>query len=654
MQSSVDLLGPTGPFASQVDGFLVRAEQCAMAAEVEDAIQARSTLLLEAGTGTGKTLAYLCPAIVSGKRVIVSTGTKNLQDQLFHRDLPLAQRVLGRPLRVALLKGRGSYVCIQRLLSFMGSGNVDDRTDAKLAAIHAWAASDETGDVARCPGVAESDPAWRFATSSIDTCLGQQCPELTACHVFGARREALGADLLVVNHHLYCAALAMRSDALADLLPRADAVIIDEAHLLPDIASDLMGVTLSSRETNDLVRDVNIAYRTEAGDDRALEELAARVQYCLREFRLAFATTSGRVLWSEAKRDTDVEDALNTLVGSLQALAEHLQDCAERSVSLEQCARRAVGQLQRLTSLADADISTRHVAWLELRSLGFVWRLSPLEPPDTLSAELQSDSCAHILTSATLAVNGAMTHFARRLGLDEYDERILESPFDLANQALCYVPEHMPEPSAQDYTLHAVQVARQVLAISRGRAFFLFTSHRALQCAAEALADLELPLLVQGSASRDVLLREFREIGNAVLLGTSSFWEGVDVRGEALCCVIIDKLPFAAPTDPLMQARLGAYAERGLDPFTSYQLPQAIIALKQGVGRLIRDVDDYGVVVLCDPRVFSKRYGRAFREAIAPMPVTRGLTEVERLFERANAPRSETGRLVVHASGEGA
>ncbi len=653
MQSIAEVLGPQGPFARQVDGFCVRPQQCDMASEVEDAIDAKRTLLLEAGTGTGKTLAYLSPAILSGKRVIVSTGTKNLQDQLFHRDLPLAQRVLGQPLRVALLKGRGAYVCLQRLRTFLGSGYVDEATGATLAAIHGWASSDPTGDVARCPGVAESDRAWRFATSSIDTCLGQQCPELAACHVFGARREALNADLLVVNHHLYCAALTMRSDALAELLPRAEAVIIDEAHLLPDIASDLMGVTLSSREINDLVRDVNIAYRTEAGDDALLERLATNVERNVKEFRLAFADASGKVLWTELKHDQRVSEALEFLFQGLLALVGHLEESAERGVSLEHCARRGASQLQRLTSLADAETSMRHVGWLELRSLGFVWRLSPLEPPETLSAELESEDCAHILTSATLAVNGSMSHFARRLGLDAYDESILPSPFDLASQALFYVPEQMPEPSVPEFTPRAVDVARKVIAFSGGGVFFLFTSHRALQRAAEELADLELPLLVQGAASRDVLLREFRELGDAVLLGTSSFWEGVDVRGKALCCVIIDKLPFAAPTDPLMQARLGAYVEQGLDPFSSYQLPQAVIAFKQGVGRLIRDAGDCGVVVLCDPRVFSKRYGRTFLDAIAPMPVTRDLTEVAAFFGQCVTPGATSPLLREDAGGAG-
>jgi len=627
-------LAGDGPFSRILPDFRARPQQQQIAQEIADVIDGAGTLVCEAGTGTGKTFAYLTPAVLSGSKVIISTGTRNLQEQLYHRDLPLVQRALGVPVRTTLLKGRANYLCLYRLdRSGSQASLFDDETTSALSEIRAWAGRTRTGDISELATLAEDAPVWRSVTSTVDNCLGQDCPRYRDCHVLEARRAAIAADIVVVNHHLFFADMALREEGFGELLPGADAVILDEAHQLPDLAARFFGVQLSSAQLAELARDAAAAARAEAPDTPALVDTAAALEEALRGTRRALGAGTGRVAWERLAARAPVQDALERLHQALHALNRALSAVAERGRELAATQRRARELGERLALLGETPDPER-VAWLDLHARGFTWHLTPLEVGETFAARMSAQRCAWVFTSGTLSVDGRFDHFAARLGLAERRERLWSSPFDFPRQALLYVPRGMPVPASPEYGRAVLEASVPVLEASGGRAFMLFTSHRALEaCAAELPSRVPYPLLVQGTAARAELLRRFRETPHAVLLGTSSFWEGVDVRGEALSCVIIDKLPFAAPDDPILRARLEALRERGVDPFREYQLPQAVIALKQGAGRLIRDARDRGVLTVCDPRLYTRGYGRTFLESLPPMARTRDLDEVRRFFE---------------------
>lgn len=633
MLTPTELLGPDGPLARRIDGFAPRIQQQEMAEAVADALANYEVLITEAGTGTGKTFAYLVPALLSGKKVIISTGTKNLQDQLFHRDLPIVRAALGVPVSVALLKGRANYLCLHRLETTEAEGRFRTREQAQeLIPIRVWSGRTQSGDIAELTEIAEDSPTWAQVTSTADNCLGQECPSYADCHVLKARRAAQEADVLVINHHLLFADMALRDEGFGELLPGANALILDEAHQLPEIASNFFGTSLGSRQLLELARDTRVEQVKEAGDMGELTLAAEHLEKAARDVRLALGLDNRRGAWSEFTNDTAVNDALRMLQERLDSLCAVLETAAVRGKGLENCWKRAVELSERLAGLTDT-APDDHIHWYETYTRTFTLNLTPIDIADTFRSHMRGQKCAWIFTSATLAVNDSFEHFARRLGLQDAVERRWSSPFDFARLALFYVPVNMPEPAEKNYTASVVTAALPVLEASMGRAFMLFTSHRALQEAAELLQDkIDFPLLIQGSMPRRELLERFRVLGNAVLLGTSSFWEGVDVRGAALSCVIIDKLPFASPGDPVLQARLAALREQGANPFTDYQLPHAVISLKQGVGRLIRDVNDRGVLMLCDPRLLSKSYGRIFLDSLPPMARTRKLESVQRFF----------------------
>lgn len=633
MQSLAYLLSGEGPLARHVAGFAPRPQQQAMAEAVAQALEERALLITEAGTGTGKTYAYLVPALLAGKKVIISTGTRNLQDQLFHRDLPVVRAALGVPLGVALLKGRANYLCHYRLEASLAEGRFRSRAQAdELQRIHAWAGRTRSGDIAELSDISEDSPIWPHVTSTADNCLGQECPRLSQCHVMKARRAALEADMVVINHHLLFADMALREDGFGELLPGADAFILDEAHQLPEVAANFFGLSLSSRQLLELARDTALEQMREAADMAGLRETAQRLEHAVQECRLALGREARRAAWKEVAGDTAVVRAMNALDQTLEALQSALKPAAPRGKGLDNCWQRSRALLERLRLLMEPGADDA-IHWFETYTQAFTLNLTPLDVAETFHSHLDAQPRAWIFTSATLAVGDSFEHFAAQLGLHDARTQRLDSPFDFARNALLYIPGAMPDPNEASYTAAVVDAALPVLKASRGRAFLLFTSHRALKQAARRLEGrLTYPLLVQGSAPRNELLERFRAHGNAVLLGTSSFWEGVDVRGEALSCVIIDKLPFAAPGDPLLQARLDALARRGGNPFMDYQLPSAVLALKQGAGRLIRDVNDRGVLVLCDPRLFSKPYGRVFLDSLPPMPRTRRLEDVQAFF----------------------
>ena len=639
MQAS-DCLSNDGVLAGEVPDFAARPQQQEMAVAVERVLAHGEVLIVEAGTGTGKTFAYLVPALLSGRKVIISTGTRHLQDQLFHRDLPTVQSALAVPVSAALLKGRANYLCHHRLDTTRTEGRLTSRQQlGQLENIFDWSGRTRSGDIAELSGIPEDAPIWPRVTSTADNCLGQQCEWLQKCHVIQARRAAQDADLVVINHHLLCADLALKEEGFGELLPGVDAFIIDEAHQLPETAARFFGVTLSSRQLQELAQDSISEYVRETAEQEGLPDTARAVERALLDVRLSMGKGEQRSPWSKLANDQELIERLNRLRKSLAELSGELGQQAGRSRGLDNCYQRAV-KLQSVLVQTTEKPPENTIHWFETWRQSFRINLTPLDVADNFSSHRQELPSRWVFTSATLSVNGKFDHFAKRLGLEDANTLKLDSPFDFHNHALFYVPEGLPEPGHESYTDTMLDHAEQIIRASRGRCFVLFTSYRALNIAQRRLKDsCEFPLLVQGSAPRNELLERFRELGNAVLLGTSSFWEGVDVRGEALSCVIIDKLPFASPGDPVWQARIDTLKERGGNPFLEEQLPHAVITLKQGVGRLIRDVNDRGVLVICDPRLVAKSYGRVFLNSLPDMKRTRDFDEVVAFFHASDVAR---------------
>lgn len=630
-----------------------------MAHSILAAIERTGLLVAEAGTGTGKTFAYLAPALLAGGKVIVSTGTKTLQDQLYDRDLPMVREALASGATAALLKGRGNYVCHYRLEQAVGeSGRAAPDTAAQLRRIERFAATSDSGDRAELADVPEEAPVWLQATSTRDNCLGQDCPKYRDCFVMRARRNAIAADIVVVNHHLFFADVALRDEGVAELLPACNTVIFDEAHQLPETARLFFGETVSSLQLVELARDARLEVRAAGGASPDLEKRALAVDKAARDLRLVFGaeralpvtgarSAETRLPWGEARRRSGFEVAFAALDEALARLGAALEGEAERSEGLQACARRAATMVERMARLRD-DGAAEVVRWAEVVGATLRLHLTPLSCAELFRRQVDGSARAWIFTSATLAVGTEFGHFLRELGIEDAQTETWPSPFDFQNQGLLYVPRGLPaEPNAPGYTAAVVAAAYPALRASGGRAFLLFTSLRALREANALLATrfaedgIDWPLLVQGSGSRSALLERFRTLGNAVLLGSASFWEGVDVRGEALSLVVIDKLPFAPPDDPVLAARIEALRVAGGNPFIALQLPQAVLQLKQGAGRLIRDPADRGVLMLCDPRLFSRPYGRVIRASLPPMPVSREIADVEAFFGKEGTARIE-------------
>ena len=630
---------PDGRLARAVPSFRARPQQLEMAHRIATALKEHRVLVAEAGTGTGKTFAYLVPALLSGGKVIVSTGTKTLQDQLFKRDLPTVRAALGVPVTIALLKGRANYVCPYHLERNARDGRFQTAQDAAdLRAIERFARITQSGDKAECTEVGEDSPAWLAATSTRDNCLGQECPKVKECFVLAARRAAMDADVVVVNHHLFFADLVLREEGISELLPACNTVIFDEAHQLPETARMFFGETLSSAQLVELARDARLELRAAGGASPELDGLATRLEKTARDLRLAFGEPAARLAWSQALRLPEFADLLERLNGSLKSLEEALAAQAGRSEGIDSCARRAAAALHTLIRMREGDVASE-VRWVEVFQHALQLHVTPLSSAELFRKQMSDHPRAWIFTSATLAVGEDFGHFTRELGVPQAETRRWSSPFDFERQALLYLPKGLPpEPNDAAFTEAVIEAALPVLRASEGRAFLLFTTLRALRRAHELLRDrLPFPLLVQGTGSRSELLARFRSLGNAVLLGSQSFWEGVDVRGEALSLVIIDKLPFAPPDDPVLAARIEGMRAQGGNPFTGLQLPQAVLQLKQGAGRLIRDEADRGVLMLCDPRLLSKPYGRRILNSLPPMKLTRRLDEVESFFARIPA-----------------
>ncbi|MDH5573165.1 MAG: ATP-dependent DNA helicase, partial [Gammaproteobacteria bacterium] len=503
-----------------------------------------------------------------------------------------------------------------------------------IVKIRRWSSSTERGDISELFALSESDPVWAKVTSNTDNCLGSDCQYFDKCYLIDARRKAQAADIVVVNHHLMFADMALREDGFAELLPAADAFIIDEAHQLPDVASNFFGISMSSNQILELARDAETEYLAEINEGQTFRNCTDELQKMIRDLRLDFGTRIGRGAWHEVSNKSEIKAGIEEVTEALNVLQKQLQPLAERSKGLDSCLRRCIALQEKFSVLTDKT-AIDHIHWYETHKLSFSIHLTPLSIASSFQSQMKAMNAAWIFTSATLAVADSFEMFQQQLGIEESETAKFESPFDFPNQALFYVPKGLPPPNEPGYTAAVVDYALPVLEASEGRAFMLFTSHRALAEAAELLHDkLDYLLLIQGDEPRDILLERFRKAGNAILLGTSSFWEGVDVRGEALSCVIIDKLPFASPGDPVLQGRIDAMRKQGLNPFISYQLPHSVITLKQGAGRLIRDVNDYGVLVVMDPRLLGKSYGHLFLNSLPDMARTRDINEVVKFFEK--------------------
>ena len=674
MQDLPELFGPGGPLQSALPDFKSRWQQLRMAERVATALEHRETVVVEAGTGTGKTFAYLVPALLCGARVLISTGTRTLQDQLFSKDLPLVAAALGRPARIALLKGRTNYLCRYRLarlgpggeqLSWdteLGAGNGTTDTGGNtagvtltssnqmLARIQRWSLTTRQGDLAEVRGLSDSHALWPQVTSTRDNCLGNKCPEISRCHLALARREALDADIVIVNHHLLLADLALKEDGFGDILGAADAVILDEAHQIPDLATEFFGANVSSRRIENLLKEahteIGAALARASGDSdasTAINQIATAIRGVEQATQRLSASLPGRLgRFQLSEAGAQLTSCVDELARVLQILQNQLANLGDDS-PLAQMSERAGDLVLSLDRIADLD-DMEGVRAVEVTPRGFALSLMPFDISARFLGMIQARRCGWIFTSATLSVGEDFSHFTGRLGLAEAPTLKIESPFNYELQSLLYLPSGMPEPASSGYVAKVIETAIPLIEASRGGAFILFTSHRALSQGAALLRNLwsgttsPYRLFVQGEAPRERLLKEFREDGNGVLLGTASFWEGVDVKGEALRLVIIEKLPFASPDDPLVRARIDHLQATGGNAFRDYQLPEAALALKQGVGRLIRSEEDYGTVVICDPRMMGRGYGKVLLAALPSMTPTRDRDEALR-FIRKHAPR---------------
>ena len=639
-----EALSADGLLARQLQGFAFREGQQLLSEEIARAIEDRAVLIAEAGTGTGKTYAYLVPALLSGKRVIISTGTKALQDQLYHRDLPRIKQALSTPVHSALLKGRANYLCLFRMEQAKSETFASRDLILQFQRVLQWAGKTKRGDLAELSSIPEDSPIWPQVSSTADNCLGSECPYWSECHLVKARQEAQSADIVVVNHHLLLADLAIKQEGFGEVLPGASVFILDEAHQVPELALQFFGESVSTRQWLDLGKDILLESGKITGSSILLAPPVKALELRIKQLRAECEAVPGKAAATVLATQPKIVTALQDVRECAEELLAAMQLQAGASTALDQCTARADALLARwrlwcsgLNREPDTDVPMAAVRWYELSQRGITLNTTPMDVSTPLRHYREQSQAAWILTSATLAVNDSVDHLAAKLGLNDPRVLVQPSPFDWQNQGLFYLPKQMPEASSPNFVNALLDAARPVLEASCGRAFLLFTSHRALKQAAQLLEGGPWPLFVQGTAPRMELLERFRNSGNGVLLGAASFWEGVDVAGDTLSVVIIDKLPFAAPDDPVLEARLESVRQRGGNPFMEEQIPSAVIALKQGVGRLIRSFEDRGVLMIGDTRLVSKPYGKTFIQSLPPFPRTRELDDVREFFAKVPA-----------------
>ncbi|MDP9501115.1 ATP-dependent DNA helicase [Bisgaard Taxon 45] len=629
IEQIIKVFSEQGALSQRIAGFRPRAEQREMAVAVATAIGEKSALVVEAGTGTGKTFAYLAPALLAKKKTIVSTGSKNLQDQLFKRDLPTIKKALNYSGKIALLKGRANYLCLERLEQVIAQGVLGDRSVlTDLSKVRQWQNATKTGDLSECVELAEDSPILPQLTSTAESCLGTDCPHYNDCYVASARKRALNADLVVVNHHLFFADIAVKETGFGELIPQADVIIFDEAHQLPDIASQYFGQSLTARQLFDLCKDIHIVYRTEIKDMAQLGTASDNLLKTIQDFRLLLGEGNTRGNWRERLAQPVARKGFENLQEKIAFMSDVVKLALGRSQTLDSIFERLEAIKTQLTRLADTTI-TGYCYWYETIGRQFGLHITPLTVADKFGEEMQKRETAWIFTSATLEVGGDFAHFCQRLGITQATQKILPSPFNYPEQALLCVPRYLPSSNQQHTLTQLGEMLLPVIEANQGRCFVLCTSYVMMRgLAAYFREQSELLILLQGETSKTKLLDQFIASQDAVLVATSSFWEGVDVRGDALSLVIIDKLPFTAPDEPLLKARIEDCRLQGGDPFHDIQIPEAVITLKQGVGRLIRDITDRGVVIICDSRLVMRSYGATFLKSLPNAKRTRDMNKV--------------------------
>ncbi len=631
---------PSGALSQKLPHFISRDAQVEMAEAVAHTIKSKQNLVVEAETGTGKTFAYLAPALLSfdketSSKIIISTGSKALQEQLFLKDLPILVETTNFTGTVTLLKGRSNYLCNERLNRFMlESKHKEKALQIELVKIKNWALSTKTGDIAEIDNLAEDAFIIPAITSSNDNCLGRECPSFDDCFIVKARKKAMQADVVVINHHLFFADLAVKETGFGELMPEAGVYIFDEAHQLPDIASLYFGESLSSRQLIELAKEIDFVYRTEMREAKQMAKAAEQLRISVLDFRLAFAMDKGTGSWREKSRERVMQLHVQRLLQVMDFLKEVICELLGKSDVLDHCFER-LNQFTLLFKKLNSVNESGFSYWFDCTKQHFSLNITPLSVAQRFQLECQKKQAAWIFTSATLSVKGQFNHFTELLGLQDSKCLQLSSPFDYAKQTLFVVPRLLPEPGTPGLADKLVERLAPVIRASKGRCFFLCTSHAMMnQLAIGFRQTLTLPVLLQGEKSKQALLDEFVSHGNALLVATGSFWEGVDVRGQVLSCVIIDKIPFSSPDEPLLKARIEDAQLKGQDPFAHVQLPQAVITFKQGIGRLIRAEQDRGVLIVCDSRLVTRKYGNLFLNSLPCMPRTRSL---ENAIEFLNA-----------------
>ena len=626
-----------GVLANQLTGYRTRQQQIELAIAVANAVDEQHVLLAEAGTGIGKTYAYLVPAILSGKKCIISTGTKNLQDQLFHRDIPQLKQYLDIAFKSTLLKGRHNYLCHHRFYRAQQDPLLQSY-HTEFEALQHWIMVSKTGDLGDTDILLQQPHLWPQVTSNTDNCLGNNCQYLAECFINEARKKAQEADIVVVNHHVLLADITLKIAEQGELLPAADSYIIDEAHQFPTIAIPFFSDSISSQQIHTLCQDIDREMQLEAPDMSQLTERTERVRVQLTFWQQKLKSLPNKISWQQIYADKAQQDTFDTLLAHLEQLEIVLSEAEQRSKGLKQCYQRLLRQRALLSAFQhiETEDNEASILWLEQQSRDLTLHSSPQTVGETFQHWCQQQYAAWVYTSATLTVAGQFQHFCRQLALDndETEQLIIDSPFDYQKQSLLYLPTIPVTPQDKTYIDHIIHHSRELIELSLGGTFLLFTSFKTLHQVAEALRDIDNPLFIQGTKPKNVLLDKFRTTSRAVLLGTNSFWEGVDVKGTALSAVLIDKIPFTPPDDPIIQAKIHQIKQQKGNPFTALQIPSAIIQLKQGVGRLIRDYEDYGVLVLCDPRLLNKPYGKLFLRSLPAMPITQDRQHVIDFFEK--------------------
>ena len=635
-----DIFGPGGALEKCMpDGFEHRPSQLAMAEMVESAFREKRHAIVEAGTGTGKTLAYLIPAIRSGRRVVISTATKSLQEQLFEKDVPFLQKYFAPKLKVAVMKGRGNFLCREKVYRMADQPMLKGLDEVDwFHQIRDWEKVTETGDRAELNFLPDDSDLWQRLDARRDACSGQKCPEFNRCFITAMHQRAAEADLIIVNHHLFFADLALKQDDFGSVLPEYGAVVFDEAHEIEDVASDYFGRQISNYRFDELARDAEVAVRVTKISSAGLLKHIMRMRERARSFFEAFTAREGRFPFDKTQRTNFVDqnqDAYKSLVNGLKSLEAEIASLSPKPEELLTIARRSMELRAELNFLFESS-EGNFVYWFERRNKGVFVAATPIDVSDMLRERLFEPFETIILTSATLAVGGRFDFLKQRLGVSMASERVLESEFDFATQALLYIPAALPDVRDPTFSERAAQEIIRLLEISEGRAFCLFTSYNQMNDIYERVRPrVRFPLMLQGSAPRSALLEKFRNTDGAVLFATSSFWQGVDVRGDQLSCVIVDKLPFAVPSDPIVAARVKALQEDGRNPFAEYQVPEAVLALKQGFGRLIRSRTDRGVLAILDNRIQRMQYGKIFMESLPAYATTRDIAAVERFMQQS-------------------